>query len=531
MSSKFWRETPPSGAGPDRRKKRTAGSVTLIAVFVSFLFSSIGLGLVCLTRIYRQWSMAKSDSVLLATAAENGVREGFGALAATLTGRSFPLSLTEEEYETLRASARAGGLETVEMALGFPLPLSVEGAGGSEEWSAEVGFTPEHIADAETFFGASYTGTIASRGRLTGRSRTKRTGLEIGLSVLAGCLPLSAFPFLLAGKNGPEQAAALFADHRVVLTPPEGGGGRVPAAATEKSLIPSNAVPLLAEALKIKIFSPADLSAARIRQALGLPPSNEAVPDGVYLVVDDLGLGGIFVQGDVEEMVLAVDNGRQHLQFRLEEGTWRIWFDPKEPRTEFFGPEGPRSYALRPRPMVLVNGSIASLGGGTVDGFGNLTLSAATDTPAVLAGVSLTIVSSGETVISSHLIQEGIRWSDGLPYLKDSTSQLFLFAAGSDFLTGAKTDGKVRTGATAPADLYLQASIAAKDGFRLEGTNRNVILSGSLQAGGLEAGSNRLSIRPDDRLLSTLQSPPLFPRSTAPVLFLTGWETLQWTDR
>jgi hypothetical protein len=181
--------------------------------------------------------------------------------------------------------------------------------------------------------------------------------------------------------------------------------------------------------------------------------------------------------------------------------------------------------------MVLVNGSIASLGGGTVDGLGNLTLSASTDTPSVLAGVSLTIVSSGETVISSHLIQEGVRWSDGLPYLKDSTSQLFLFAAGSDFLTGAKTDGKVRTGAAAPADLYLQASIAAGDGFRLEGTNRNVILSGSLQAGGLEAGSNRLSIRPDDRLLSILQSPQSFPRSTSPVLFLTGWETLQWTDR
>ncbi|MBN1938997.1 MAG: hypothetical protein JW843_05400, partial [Candidatus Aminicenantes bacterium] len=243
------------------------------------------------------------------------------------------------------------------------------------------------------------------------------------------------------------------------------------------------------------------------------------------------GLGGIFVQGDVEEMILAAAAGRQHIQFRLEEGTWNMWFDPAAPRTEFTGPEGIQFFPLRPLPIILVNGAIKSLGGGTVDGAGNLSLSTAVDSPAVLAGVSLSIVSSGETIVSTHLTQEGVRWTDGIPYLKDSTAQLFLFAAGSDFLSGAKTSGTVRVGAAAPADLFLQASIAARDGVRFEGTNRKIVLSGSLQAGCLEAGTNRLEVRPDGRLLSTLQTPPSYPRSTAPVLILTGWEALQWTDR
>lgn len=531
MALPFWQETPRSGTDSDQPAAGPAGTATIIVVFVSFLFSSIGLGLLFLTRIHRQWSQSKSEAVILATAAENGARQGFNALETALAGQAFPLNLTDEEYETLRSSAYNGGPETMEAILGLALPLSVNDGAGRLRWEAVLGFAPEHIADAETFFAASYTGTIESRGRLAERKRIKRTSLDVGFSVMAGCVPLSVFPFLLAGDDAPEQAADLFSDESLVLVSAEGGGRTPPAAATERALIPRNAAPLLAEAMKIGIFTPADLTPARIRPALGLPPSGEAVPDGVYLVSDDLGLGGIFVQGDVEELILAAAEGFQHLQFRLAAGIWRIRIDPGEPRTEYFGPDGTRSYDRRPRPIVLVNGSIASLGGGTIDGLGNLTLSTGTDTAAILAGFALTIVSSGETVITTHLIQEGVRWTDGLPYLRDSTAQLFLFASGSDFLSGARTDGRVRVGAQAPADLYLQASVTARDGLRLDGINRNIILSGSLQAGSLEAGSNRLAIRPDARLLSTLQSIPLSPRTTSPVLFLTGWEPLEWSDR
>lgn len=178
----------------------------------------------------------------------------------------------------------------------------------------------------------------------------------------------------------------------------------------------------------------------------------------------------------------------------------------------------------------MVNGGIASLGGGIVDGLGNLAPATGTDAPSILAGVSLTIVSSGETVITSHLIQEGVRWKDGIPYLKDSTAQLFLYASGSDFLSGRETNGRIKIGAAAPADLQLQASLTARDGILVEGAGRTITVSGGLQAKSLDVNGSRLDIRPDVRLLSDLQAPNLGPRTADPVLSLLGWEVRQWSD-
>ncbi|MCX6566652.1 MAG: hypothetical protein NTW38_09600 [Candidatus Aminicenantes bacterium] len=503
----------------------------MIVIFTYFMISALGLGLFMLTRTYRQWSSYKSDAVLLRAAAENGVRSGFGALEGTLAARAFPLALTEEEYNRLRAATLAGQTDVVAAALGVVFPLIAKETAGWSEWASEAEFQPVRVADSESFFAAEFAGTIDARGRLTRRLQAKRTVLDIGLSVMAGRVPLSAFPFLLAGENGRKQAAELLAGEKVVLTPPETGGGQIPPAATDLLLVPADAAPQLAETLRIRIFSPDKLTIFQLRQALGLPLVNEPVPDGVYLVVNDFGLGGVFIQGDVEEMILAADSGRQYFQFRLEEGLWRMWFNPSERQTEFSGPEESRRFERTPLPIVMVNGSIASLGGGIVVSDGILALSGGTDAPSVLAGVSLTIVSAGETVISTHLIQEGVHWKDGLPYLKDSTAQLFLYASGRDFVTGAGTAGRIRVGADAPADLFLQASLAARDGVRIDGKGQNVTISGSIQASGLELGDARLTIRPDDRLLSPLAPGNTSPRATDPVLFVSGWEALQWSDR
>jgi hypothetical protein len=530
MSSQFWLETPPSEKQAESRSGRPKGGLTMVVVFVYFMISAVGLGLFMLTRTYRLWGGAKSDAILLGAAAENGARAGLAAMEEILAGRLFPIVITDAEYSALRTATLSGETEVVEAALGVSLPLSVAGAEGDAEWSAKLAFAPERVCDSESYFSAAFLGSIAARGRLIRRLRTKRTILDVGTAVQAGRVPLSAFPFLLAGESAPERAAELLAENDVVLASPEAGGGRLAAAATETVLISSDVSPQLAETLKMKVFSPDGLTIYELRQALGLPLVNEPVPDGVYLVVDDAGLGGVFVQGDVEEMILAADCGRQYIQFRLEEGTWRLWFNPSEYETEFLTPEGIRAFDRRPLPIVMVNGGIASLGGGIVDGLGNLTLAPGTDAPSILAGVSLTIVSSGETVITSHLIQEGVRWTDGIPYLKDSTAQLFLYASGSDFLSGAETNGRIRIAAAAPDDLHLQASLTARDGILIEGEGRTVTVSGGLQTTNLETEGSLINVRPDGRLLSDLQSPNLAPRSALPVLCLIGWEARRWSD-
>ena len=118
--------------------------------------------------------------------------------------------------------------------------------------------------------------------------------------------------------------------------------------------------------MKIGVFRPGDLSPARLREVLGLEPSTEPVPDGVYLIRNDLGLGGVFVQGDLDEMILAIGGDSQIVVFRAAGAEWRLEWSPARSRTEFLTPEGASAYDLVPLPIVFVNGKVASLGGGVV---------------------------------------------------------------------------------------------------------------------------------------------------------------------
>ena len=272
MPLKSWPGTPPSANRAESRSGREAGSITLIVVFTYFLMSVLGLGLFMLTRTYRLWSTYKNDAVLLREAAENGVRAGFGALDGILAARAFPLTLTENEFETLRAATMAGQSDAAAAALGAAFPLIVQEMAGWSEWTSETAFRPVCVADSETFFAAEFTGTIDARGRLIRRARAKRTVLDIGLSLMAGRVPLSAFPFLLAGDNAREQASELLAGKSVVIAAPESGGGQIPPAAADHLLVPNDATPQLAETLRIRILLPGQAD------HLSTPPGAGAAP-------------------------------------------------------------------------------------------------------------------------------------------------------------------------------------------------------------------------------------------------------------
>ena len=154
------------------------------------------------------------------------------------------------------------------------------------------GFPPGIVADSESFFAAEFIGYDRRPGTIDppAPDETDRPGHRVvrhGRTRSPVRVSLSCSP----GKTRREQAAELLAEKSVVLAPPEAGGGTIPPAATDHLLIPSDATPQLAETLRIKIFSPDKLTVYQLRQALGLPLVNEPVPDGVYLIVNDAGLG------------------------------------------------------------------------------------------------------------------------------------------------------------------------------------------------------------------------------------------------
>jgi hypothetical protein len=250
-------------------------------------------------------------------------------------------------------------------------------------------------------------------------------------------------------------------------------------------------------ALKIKMFYPQKLSLPKLRAALGLPESNDPVPDAVYLIRDDLGLGGIYIQGDVEEMVTALDGDVQVILFRLEEGEWILRFSPSSFRTEFISPQGSEYFDLVPIGLIVVRGAIRSLGGGTIGGDGRPVLEREREVPSLLAGVQLTIVSSGRVTIAADLIRQGLHWQEGIPYLEDKDSQLVIFSTGKDFLDDGTTQGGIVIGGDASRDIQVQGSLTAGgEGFRIEGGDRTVRLAGSLQTADFNAEGGKLVLTP-----------------------------------
>ena len=256
----------------------------------------------------------------------------------------------------------------------------------------------------------------------------------------------------------------------------------------------------------------------------------DPVPDGVYLIENDLGLGGIFVQGSLDEMILAVRGDAQIVVFRAGEAEWRLEWSPAGSRTEFAAPQGSRYYDLVPLPLLFVNGALAALGGGTIGPDGRVDMCFDGRTPAVLNGVDLTIVSADRVTIATHLILEGVRWQDGIPYSKGSEAQLAILAAGRDAVTGERTEGGISVSDGAPANLKLQASLtAAAGGFGIEGPARSVELLGALHADAYAGNGSRLTLYRDDRAAAG-GFPRIAPLTAEPQLAVYALKVLAWRE-
>ena len=298
----------------------------------------------------------------------------------------------------------------------------------------------------------------------------------------------------------------------------------------EESAIPGAADPLLKKALNIGLFTPGKPTRAELRAALGLEMVDEPVPEGVYLVHSEAALGGIYVQGDMDEIILAIEAGFQVISFRRGIDTWLLKFSPAQSQTFFVSPLESLTFNRVPLGIIMVNGRIHSLGGGIINAAGEAELKLDEAIPCILRGVSLTIVSSDEVKLSSHLIHECVKWLDGIPYLKDSTSQLMIYANGRDFMDETEKAGKILINPNAPAELKLQATLTAKNSIEIGGTQKTIALAGGLQAGNVSINGNTFMILPDERMLSTDIIPVNSPSTTSPLLVILSFRPLQWNE-
>ena len=510
--------------------ERNRGSMTLISVFIFFVFSTLGLGLIYLTQAYLKMSANKKNIVAMDFSSENGVKQGYGRLAEIISAGFSPAILSEDSYQELREDARVGGLRAVEEALGINFPMETRETWGGQAWSYSARLSQSQFIEDESYFLTDNLGKIESEGCMKNANWKRRSSCEISLKNLAGYIPLAYFPFLITQNLDSSRVLDLQQSRNLVFLPLPTNQVFPQISASGLPLIPDDPGPLLNKALNIKLFSPEKLSTAELRAALGLEPANIPVPDGVYLIKNDLGLGGVYVHGDVDEMVLAVESGFQVISFHLNEETWVLKFSPEQSRTQFFSPEGNLSYDLVPLGIIMVNGKINSLGGGLLDSLGQAVLVRDQEIPSILRGISLTIVSSDRATLSSSLIHQGLKWQNGIPYVKDQTSQLVVYSTGTDFWSAEDREGKIIIDANAPQDVKIQATITARDGFFIEGDRKTALLIGGLQTLDLKTNDNVLKIAPDERLLAHSLKPQNSPVTSVPLLFILGLKAVQWNE-
>ena len=138
----------------------------------------------------------------------------------------------------------------------------------------------------------------------------------------------------------------------------------------------------------------------------------------------------MFIQGDLTELILAIDGDEQVILFRMEAGDWCLRSKPGLGLAELSGADGVRQFDTSFGGYIIVNGSIDSLCGGYVAEDGSITPAGDKDLPSILNGNGLTIVSSEEVNITSSLIVQGAEWRNGFPYLENSLAQLAIESTG-----------------------------------------------------------------------------------------------------
>ncbi len=501
-----------------------------MVIFLMAVFSGLGLSMIFLSQTYLKMNGYRRFSTFLDYASENGAKRGFADLAAWLSERGRLAAVSAAAVDAFRAAPASGFGPLLEEAVGPAFPRVLSESAGSMSWECLSTCVPIRFEDRGDYVRIEAALTIESAGAVAPLRPRRLSRLEGTVGILAGRFPLSALPLLIDKEPAAGADPDLLKSNGISFAPPPGNVLHPAGIMTGGGQIPGDASPQVSRALKVKVLSPADLSNALLRQALGLEPSEAEIPDGVYLIRTDEGLGGVFVQGDLDELVLAIDGSRQVVVFRSAAGEWRLTFDPAASHTEFATPDGTASYDRVPLGMIVVEGGLASVGGGIVGADGAVAMVEDGEIPCVLSGVSLSIVASGRVVLSSNIILQDVTWQEGIPVVKESQSQVVIFSSGSDFQTGEAVDGGVTVAADAPDALKVHASLTAGGGgFEIAGAGKTVEVMGGLQTSDYRGNGNSLRITPDARAARGILTADS-PLTGTPQLAVISLRILAWRE-
>jgi len=530
MKSRFFPKMPSSPgeiyikSPPDPNRR---GTLFLLPVFLIFLF--LGISVLMLTQIHLRLGGTRSHLALANLAAENGLKMGYLFLWEKAEESSWPLLISSFDWSVLEPQPDEKfclGLLSRLLNLDFPFFLE----SGWENMSWKTGFSSDKakIDFLTSYIQAKIPIRLRARGRMLSSAYSSYSQLIVETSLVAGYLPLTLFPLLVEKKMAPEEQSNYLQRKRIDLSLDKKTLPAIKPYFSQEEIISKNILPFLEKGLKIRLFEPDRINPLVLRKALGLEESRDPVPEGVYLIKDDLGLGGVFVQGNLDKLVLSIEDGYQVISFEQEDKNWELRYHPPLNQTIWTTPEKSFVYDSLPNGILLINGDISSLEGKDYE---EMTMTTDDLPPSLLPGIKLCLVASGNINIKSPLFQPSLEILPGIPYLQKKQAQLIIFSSARDLITGKESDGSIIINPGQREEMIIEANLtAAGKGVRIEGTGKKITIKGGLQTVDIDNPGSILKIIASLELHYFSKKEDPVPLTEKPMAALISFKPVEWRD-
>ena len=223
--------------------KKKQGAITLLSLFIFFVFCTLGMGMLLMSQIYLKISAYKKNVILLRYASENGIKQSYAFLLDRISGQSNPIVISDLEMEVLLEETLQGGTHIIEQLMGTGIPLYKTSSWNWMSWECQTVWTLNHMEIEEQSFQANFAVTIESEGTLQNFKTNKTSALDLEMEIFSGYLPLARLSFLLDQNLTPEQKSDFIALNPVEFMPSEENKLPPQISFSEDNILPQTAVP------------------------------------------------------------------------------------------------------------------------------------------------------------------------------------------------------------------------------------------------------------------------------------------------
>ncbi len=201
------------------RFTKRQGAITLLSLFISFVFCTLGMSMMLMSQIYLKISAYKKNAVLLNYATENGIKLGYSFLLNRISEQPTHFVISDLDMEILMDDTLQGGTRIIEQLVGMEIPLYKTSSWQGMSWQSHTDWILDQMEIEENFFQSNFTVSIESEGTIQNFKPIRYSSLDLEMGVFSGYIPLAKFSFLLDQDLTTEQKSDFVALNPVEFMP------------------------------------------------------------------------------------------------------------------------------------------------------------------------------------------------------------------------------------------------------------------------------------------------------------------------